>query len=1130
MNINELDDYKRRSLSEQILNEPDTFIGGCDEIEDILPLFKDNSIEVRTCLVRPALSKLFDEIIVNCRDQKTRLDEQINNNSNDIIPVTDIKVFYNDTDKSICIYNNGNGIDIAKHPSEKDENGDNIWIPELILGNLLTSKNYNKSNKTTGGKNGFGAKLVNLFSKWFRIETVDHIRNLKYSQEYTNNMTQKTKPKVIKTKVKPYTKISWILDFDRFGITGYSNDLLSILKRRIYDIAGTTDKSLSLYYNNSKLPIKSFDRYIDLYLNGEEKVYQKIHHRWEIGVSVSKSDKFEHYSFVNGIYTSKGGKHVDIITKQLTTSIKNYIKKKHKKDIPDIYIKNYLKVFINCIIEDPSFESQSKERLITSPTKFGSKPNIPDDFIKKVINKLSIIEKVIQFADFKENQLTNKNNGKKLKRVQNIPKLDDANWAGTAKSNQCTLILTEGDSAKTMAISGLKEIGRDKYGIYPLRGKFLNVKEATKSQLSNNSELIDLVKILGLKFNVEYKTVDPLRYGKVMIMTDQDHDGSHIKGLIINLFHTLWPSLLNIGILSTMITPIVKVFRKSDVKSFYNLHEYNTWCENTLDSDKWKCKYYKGLGTSTAGEAVEYFRSMRTMDILWTTNDDSIIELAFKKDQSNNRKEWLYNYCPGKVVNPNKESIEVNEFINDELIHFSNADTLRSIGSVIDGLKVSQRKVLYSCFERRLYSEIKVAQLSGYVSEKSSYHHGEASLQSTIIGMAQNFLGSNNINLLLPNGQFGSRIMGGSDSASARYIHTALNTLCKLLFPALDNTLLKYKEDDGSQVEPEYYVPIIPLILINGMVGIGTGFSTSIPKYNIKDIVDNIQRKLNGEIYKPLKPWYYGFKGTIHKIDSNSYISKGIYNIIGNTIIQITELPIGKWTNDYKQFLDSIVYDKSNKKPFQIKEYIDYSDDISVDIHITLLDNSIIQNNTSIRKHVDLIEDKLKLTTTKGLSLGNLHLYNSKNIIHKYTNIYSIIDEFYEYRYNLYELRKKIQLDNLLNDIKLYESKMRFITYVMDEKIIIYRKPKQSIIEQLYNFKFPYYTNQKVLDCTVNEGDYNYLLNLQIHSFTIEKVNELKNNINTSKSNYDELFNKSIKDIWISELNQLIDEYDRFYN
>ena len=1129
----DLNQYGKRELWEQILCEPDTFVGGTDIINDTLPIINgENTISVKETDYIPAIGKLFDEILVNARDQKVRLEESLNKGQKNIILVSNIKVDYDNETHMWSIYNDGNGIDVADHPSEKNDEGNPINIVELILGNLLTSKNYGKSGKTTGGKNGFGAKLVNLFSTYFRVETVDHIRGLKYIQEFTNNMRDKTKPKITKDKCKPYTKISWITDFKRFGIEKYTDDMVNLMIRRIYDIAGTTDKGMNIYYNNNKINIKTFDNYIDLYLNEtEEKVFEKIHDRWEIGVSTSMNDKFEQFAFVNGIYTSKGGKHVDLICKQLISGIASYISKKHKKTIPENYIKNYLKVFVNSVIEDPSFDSQSKERLITTASKFGSKPVINDKLIKKIVDKLDIVDKVLSFADFKLTKEAKKTDGQKVNRIKNIPKLDDANWAGTKQSGQCTLILTEGDSAKTMAISGLSVIGRDKYGIFPLRGKLLNVKDASTKQILDNSEITNLKKIIGLEEGRVYDETynKRLRYGHVMILTDQDHDGSHIKGLVLNVFHSLWPSLLKqSGFILSMITPIVKVTKGKKIMSFYNLTTYSDWQKDTNDYKKWNTKYYKGLGTSTASEAKEYFGSMKLNNYEWTDESEDKMNLAFKKDQSDKRKTWLYKYDEDKVIDCDNKNIKIEEFVDNELIHFSNSDTLRSIGSLCDGLKPSQRKIIYCCFKRKLYKEIRVAQLAGYVSENAAYHHGEASLQSTIIGLGQDYVGSNNINLLKPNGQFGTRLMGGADAASPRYIHTELNPLIDLIYPSEDFQVLKYNDDDGILVEPKYYVPIIPTVLINGMKGIGTGFSTSIPPFNPLDVIQNIIYKIKKQPYKDIDPWFNGFNGTIEKVNNKLYITKGVYNIISNNTLVITELPIGVWTQNYKEFLDSLLFDKTKKQKFYILDYEDHSTDTIINFKVKV-EPHILKNITcNIKKSVDSIEELFKLHSSKNTSLTNIHLYNAAGTIKKYHHINEIFDDYYTERYNLYITRKDFQLNQIQYELDINNSKMKFINDVINDKIVIYRNKKDNIIDKLVELKYKMIIDKNITEKYSIENKktgFNYLINMPLYNLTEEKMLELNNSILELQKKYDILDSSSIEEIWLSEIYSLKKEY-----
>ena len=1121
--------YEKKELRQHIFDTPDTYVGGIETIPVNSIILKDNKITNKEIEIIPALINIFNEILVNARDQIVRL-QQMSETNKDINKVSYLKI--NITDKNITVTNDGDGISVKLHEKEK------IHIPQLIFGELLTSSNYKKNEKKiVGGKNGYGAKLVNIFSNTFTITTVDSSEEKKYTQTWEKNMTICQKPSLRKFSGKPFTTISYDLDFNRFGIQNYSEDLIQLLHRRVYDIAGITDKSVKVYLNDELIKIKSFLEYVKMFdINKNKKIINEtISDRWDVCVTTSDNDTFEQVSFVNGIHTSLGGSHVDFITKLITNHLSDFIKKKHKKDVPDKIIKRYLSVYINSVIENPSFSSQTKEKLITTPSKFGSKPNFNKKFYKDLTTHNELIEKILDANSKKENKDSKQTDGKKKNKII-IPKLDDANWAGTRKSEQCTLILTEGDSAKSMAIAGLSVIGRDKYGVFPLRGKVLNVRDANIKQINDNKEIVNIKKILGLETNKKYKDVKSLRYGKIMIMTDQDHDGFHIKGLLLNMFHSMWPELLNKDFISYMNTPIVKVSLKKDIKSFYTLTDYNHWKESTENYKKYNIKYYKGLGTSTASESKEYFKSLKLNTYVSSSqeNTDSSINLAFNKKLADNRKEWLKQYDENNILDYNIPNTPIDEFINKELIHFSNADTSRSIGSCIDGLKTSQRKILYSCFKRKLYSEIRVAQLAGYVSEHAAYHHGEASLQGAIINMAQNFVGSNNINLLMPNGQFGTRIMGGSDSASPRYIHTELNPIVDIIYPKDDMPLLNYTNDDGLLVEPEYYVPIIPMVLINGMVGIGTGFSTNIPCFNPYKIINNIIQKLNNNKLFPMEPYYNNFTGNIIRKDKFNYITKGKY-IVDNpeNKITITELPIGKWTDDYIKFIqDNIIGLKENKKNCFITDYENHSTDTSVNIIIKVTDEFMYdyEHSTPDSDGITFIEKHLKLTSNK--SLNNIHLYNSSNQIQKYT-ISEIIDEHFDTRYNLYVKRKDYLLNILKNKITILESKIRFIYDIIDENITIYKKSKKEIIQQLYSKEYILLNDNTITlskDKSIDNinTDYDYLIKMPIYSLSQEKIDEFNTELNKHKEEYNILENKTIKDIWIDELNKLKLSLERY--
>ena len=413
-------------------------------------------------------------------------------------------------------------------------------------------------------------------------------------------------------------------------------------------------------------------------------------------------------------------------------------------------------------------------------------------FFKDVLN-CGVLEAILAFAQSKQSKDLKKTDGTKKARLTGIAKLDDANEAGGKNGYKCTLIITEGDSAKALAVSGLSVIGRDYYGVFPLRGKLLNVRDANHSTIMANKEISELKQILGLQQGKDYADANArkaLRYGHLMVMTDQDHDGSHIKGLIINFLHCYWPQLLKSGdFLREFVTPIVKVTRNRVSTPFFTLKEYQDWRDQTGGAaNSYSIKYYKGLGTSTSIEAKQYFSDLQQHELTFEwedKNDAALIERAFAKSMADARKEWLRAYDPNVFVDHTKDTITYSDFIDRELIHFSNADNVRSIPSMVDGLKPGQRKILFSCFKRGksiIKNEIKVAQLAGYVSEHSAYHHGEASLAGTIVGMAQTFVGSNNIALLHPAGQFGTRLLGGKDAASPRYIFTKLPSLTRLIF------------------------------------------------------------------------------------------------------------------------------------------------------------------------------------------------------------------------------------------------------------------------------------------------------------------------------------------------------------
>jgi len=1198
----ELGKYQKMTDREHILKKPDTYIGTIERAEtteyvmDATPLpaaaASESSPTAPVLLTRrnityiPGLYKLFDEGMVNMRDHVVRQAQAIADGKPDALPVTTLEVEIDPVDGTIHMTNDGNGIDVAQHPEHK------LWIPEMIFGHLRTSTNYdeNKKEKIVGGKNGFGFKLVLIWSVWGRVETVDHIRGLKYVQEFKNNLSEIMPPVITKSKVKPYTRVSFRPDYARFGLpsNNLTPDMTALFLKRTYDIAAVTDKTVKVKYNGALIPVRHFQQYVDLYIGaksgeggGVKRIYENPDPRWEYVVCLTTTDEFAHVSFVNGIYTPRGGKHVEYITNQIVRKLAEVIKKKKKVDVKPNTIKEQLMLFLRCDIENPSFSSQTKDELGTAVANFGSSCKVSDEFIEKLA-KMGVMDAACALTEVKDTKAAKKTDGAKTKTIRGIPKLIDANYAGSPdKSAQCTIILCEGDSAKAGIISGLSKEDRNFIGVYPMKGKLFNVHGETTKRISENREIAEIKQILGLETGKTYTPADvaaKLRYGKVLFMTDQDLDGAHIQGLGINLFQTEWPSLTKIpGFIGFMNTPILKARRGAQEVLFYNDGEFEAWKKqfpNEVVPASWNTKYYKGLGTSTGKEFKEYFEHKKMVSFVHTGKEsDDHLDMAFNKKRADDRKEWLANYSREAYLDTSKPAIPYEEFVDRGLIHFSIYDNERSIPNLMDGLKISLRKILYAAFKKGgLKTEIKVAQFSGYVSEHSAYHHGEASLNAAIVGMAQNFVGSNNINLLEPNGQFGGRLQGGKDSASERYIFTQLNKLTRLIFRHEDDAVLSYINDDGQMVEPVYYAPAIPMILVNGSKGIGTGFSTDVMPHNPLHIIAYIRAMLAATpaTDRPvIEPYFKGFKGTIRNIATSAtsgtsatsatsgapasasatsgtatshvaakYLIKGTYEIVAERKVRITELPVGTWTDDYKEFLEKLMEapaaadkDKTDKggaasasssSPV-LKEYSDMSTDTVVDITVTFhpsyphtpkdLQAAIVDADAGTNK----LEKLLGLFTTQ--STTNMNLFDAHEKLRKYATIYDIVEDYYVERLALYAKRKAAMLAQLANELRLLTNRARYIQEILDDKLELRRQTKEAIFAKMVAHNYEHIDG---------DTEFKYLLKMPMDSVTDENVKNLLSDRDSKRTQHQQLADTSIEALWTRDLDELEVEYKKW--
>ncbi|PBC27663.1 DNA topoisomerase [Apis cerana cerana] len=1126
--------YQKKSQLEHILLRPDTYIGSVEPVTEIMWIYdkEKESMTQKEIKYVPGLYKIFDEILVNAADNKQR-DPKMDT----------IKIEINAENNIISVWNNGKGIPVVIHKEE------NMYVPTMIFGHLLTSSNYDdEEEKVTGGRNGYGAKLCNIFSHRFTVETASKEYKKCLKQTWSNNMGSASEPRIKDFSGEDFTKVIFSPDLSKFKMQSLDNDIIALMSRRAYDIAAST-RGVKGREDDVGNPLKV--------------VYENCGPRWEVAITLSDKG-FQQMSFVNSIATTKGGRHVDHVTELIVKQLTETLKKKNKAGvtIKPFQIKNHLWIFINCLINNPTFDSQTKENMTLQPKSFGSKCTLSEKFITSV-TKIGIVEAVLTWAKFKaDSQLQKLGPKSKQRKLQGIPKLEDANDAGTNKSLECTLILTEGDSAKTMAVSGLAAIGRDKYGIFPLRGKILNVREATHKQILENAEINNLIKILGLQYKKKYETredLKTLRYGKMMIMTDQDQDGSHIKGLLINFIHHNWPSLLKLNFVEEFITPIVKATKGNQVLSFFSMPEFNKWKSETENFHTYKIKYYKGLGTSTAKEAKEYFENMTRHRIRFRYDgdqDDQNIIMAFSKKCVDQRKDWLMNHMDETkrrkeiglgeryLYEKDTRTVSFSDFINVELVLYSNYDNVRSIPNMIDGFKPGQRKVLYTCLKRNDKREVKVAQLAGSVAEHSAYHHGEVSLMSTIINLAQNFVGSNNINLLQPIGQFGTRLAGGKDAASPRYIFTMLSPLARYIFHKHDDALLKHEYDDNQKIEPVFYIPTIPMVLVNGADGIGTGWMTKIPNYNPREIIENLYRMMDGADPKPMVPYYKNFKGVIESCGDFRYIINGEISVIGPDKVEITELPIGTWTQTYKETVLEPMLHGTDKTPATITDYKEYNTDTAVHFIIMLNRDKLLELER------DGLHKAFKLQTT--MTVTSMCAFDENQCLQKYDSVLQILRGFYKVRLEMYHKRKEYLEGILQAEASKLSNQARFIVEKCDGTIVIENKKRKDMIAELIRREYESdpvlawklsQNREEVLEAqeevaenvddetvsstAITKENFDYLLGMTLWSLTKEKKDELLRQKDDKLAELKRLQARTPISLWKEDLDNLLNELNR---
>lgn len=1218
-------------LHDQILHRPDTYIGSIPRERHLSLIWvaKEGRIVKNTAtfmkkdkkgnmkevteeigpLVSEGFIRTIIEIICNMIDNVWRSKEF------GIVP-KNIRVDIDRKTGRITTWNDGKPLSHAMHKKMKKRN------IELICSRLLTSTNYNdKEKKKTSGRNGYGMKLTNIFSPEFEVESYnpfakeddddDDLPTKKqiYKQLWKDNMYKRFDPEIIPTEGFPnlpkgsgYTKFSWIPDFKRFGMKGFDDDSIAVIEKYIFDTAMIVSKyNVQVSLNGEELKMTSIKDYAKLYLplpppknddeDDDEKTEEEIHLFSSSDSKVVVLPFREHLcvSFANGILTPEGGIHADAWIEAIFRPIVNKInkvkpakndkKKKTKAEIEkekkkkaktkktnyqvDIkQVKNHFAVFIDTEVDNPVFRGQNKTFLggKTDGTPIETKIKRTD--IPKLM-KWTAIEEIKRYLEVKEMS--------DLKGKKGFVKIEGYDVANNSKKPSkrrgCVLCVTEGLSAKTYVVSGMKvgllniddELvqGRDWIGALPIRGKFINPRGKSMKTISKNKEVIAIIQALGLEPDLDYTIEEnfaKLKYGRLAIFADADKDGIHIVGLLYNFFNKLFPTLLKVpGFFTFNRSPIMKVSHGDDKFTFYYLEQARKFIEDNEVTKK-NIKYFKGLGTSRASDIKQDF-GKRLVEIQHTTSTNELVDNLFNPKKTAYRKNWITSFDTSKTITIDYEDGEIeflsyDDFANCELILFSIEDCKRSIPNIFDGLKESQRKILYSVFKRKLTykkESLKVAQLSGYTAEHTLYEHGEDNLLDTTRGMGHRYPGSNNVPLLLNDGQFGTRMENGKDGASGRYIFTKEELYTRDIFPEKDDPYLPNVEHDGDIIEKVNYVGVLPMILVNGSAGIGTGFSSSVPQYNVVDLVEweRVWISTGGKVVEDLGngmilsegpvliPYYRNFKGRIEMVGSKA-VTYGIIDDLGKNKHRVTELPIGKkcWSiTKFKEKLDDMLEKKI------IKDYDMLGDEKEIDFVITEDPDGLKMSLESLGL-IDVVHT------------SNMVLFTDEKTLKRYENVEEILNEFCVKRLELYKTRRTGDIKKRQDKLKYTNNKIRFIEEVnlkdSDKNRLILKDREDEDIrldmeKRGYDKKFQKRKGKKKSeeddeDADEEDGEekeeengvwtYKYLLSQAISSVTKKKMKTLIKERDNLELEIAKLEKQTPEGIWLSEL----DEFEKKYN
>lgn len=1074
-----------------LLHRPDALLGSNDPVETFARvLSEDMAFRNVTYTMSGIPMKIFDEVLTNSFDASSR-DSSVRN----------INVRFDRVTGEIAVFNDGNGIPVELF---KDSGR---YIPSVIFSELNAGSNFDDSQqRTTAGRNGVGSSCANVWSTRFNVSVCD--RKRVFEQTFENNMAVASEPAVKARKGKGFVCVTFTPDYDRTQ-TSLEKDagLLEDLMR-----TKTNEASLCQAQKNKKLSVTFNDKA----MMRDPKLYMTQ------AMELDSPDVFAHVSgdlnepncvllvakgagsvagFVNNIYCPAGA-HVTLVQDRIIKSMQDAAEKTHKTKLSPKTVKDHLAVLVIATVYNPRFTSQLKDRLSTTSKDLG----FDVDVAKKLATWAKgsgVLEEMAAAEQAKSMKTTLKKNNVGSSKKCHIEKYDPAHDLATDGPN-CHLLILEGDSAKSLAVSGLSVVGREKFGIFPLRGVPLNVRTAKDAM--SNKEVSNLVKICGVYPGCSWRD---LKYGKIVILSDQDYDGSHIGGLIMNMFAFMVKDIKeNPDVLKRFVTPIIKATHKHDasvVKVFHSMQRFREF-EAAENPDEYTFRYLKGLGTNTASEARDLFRRLDENMINITIGEACERELAHFFDDrfSDVRKEKIQNADPASCIDyENQKTITGDDFLNKEMIQWACYANKRGIAHGVDGLTPARRKCLYYFLTCGNKGGQKISQVAAAIAAKTMYLHGEASLIECLVGTCQDYVGTNNVAFLQPIGQFGSRLDTPRTHAAPRYIFTKLDPVAKYVFRNEDLDLLQYESEENVKIEPTHLVPVIPTVLVNGAQGLTCGFNTYVPTFNACELCDYLVDRLAGSTQPfDLQPYFEGFKGAT-EASSERVVTRGKFERIDDRSVIVTELPVCKWTEvfltELKKDINAAVARKGGLK---VVDVINDSTDVLVSIRVKF------ENDISGLSD-EAIESSLKLTST--FSVRNMNLFASDGKLVKYDSYQGIADDHYTTRLALYGLRRKHQLDSRAADLVLKSEKLRFVEDVLEKRIAL--EPGRSAEEFGSLLETTGYLK-------IN-GDYEHLLKISIRSFTAENVSSLRDEIDALNRAIEALAAKTPESIWTDELCEL---------